>query len=139
MTLFFDATLGTRVARALGIVQAPNLRCITLADRYRDTPTHGLEVPDETWIRDSVSEHWLALTQDRHLVERRHEREAIIESKAGIIILQPGDALNYDVLSFIIRRSEWLRRIDGEQRPFVYRVHMRGRPKKIRLEARAIS
>ena len=134
MTLFFDATMGVRVPRVLNLVKAPHLTCVALTDHYRDTPTHGLEIPDETWMRDAGSEGWLVLTQDRRIVERAHERAAIIANEVGVVILQPGNALNYDVLSFVIRRTTWLRRIDQETRPFVYMVHLRGRPRRIALD-----
>ncbi len=134
MTLFFDATMGVRVPRVLNLVKAPHLACVALTDHYRDTPTHGLAIPDETWMQDSGIEGWLVLTQDRHIIERTHERTGIVANEVGVVILQPGDAVNYDVLSFIIRRMAWLRRIDRETRPFVYMVHLRGRPRRIELD-----
>lgn len=133
MTLFFDADLGTRVARVLDLVKAPSLECVTLVDRYRHTPQHGLEIPDHVWIRDVGLEGWLALTQDRAILTRPVERKAIVEHAAGLVILEPGNAVNYDVLSFIIRRMPWLRTIDQEARPLVYRVHVRGRPRRVDL------
>ena len=135
MTLFFDANIGVSVARALRTVKAPDLSCITLVDYYRDTPTHGLEIPDETWMKDSSAEGWLVLTQDRNILERQRELKVIVANQVGVVILQPGNAVNYDVLTFIIRRMDWLRQIDREPRPFVYKTHVRGRPKRVSLES----
>ncbi len=126
--------MGVRVARVLSLVKAPDLNCIALTQHYRDTPTHGLKIPDETWMRDCGRERWLALTQDQHIIDRTHEREGIIANRVGVVILQPGDAVNYDVLSFVVRRMTWLRQINQETRPFVYKVHLRGRPRQIALE-----
>ena len=125
--------MGVRVARVLELVNAPDLSCIALTEHYRDTPTHGLEIPDETWMRDAGRERWLVLTQDRHLIERTSERECIVANKVGVVILRPGDAVNYDVLSFIIRHLAWLRQINQDSRPFVYKSHLRGRPRRVPL------
>ena len=139
MTLFFDANIGVSVARALRTVKVPDLSCITLVDYYRDTPTHGLEIPDETWMKDSSIEGWLVLTQDRNILKRKRELDGIVANQVGVVILQPGNAVNCDVLSFIVRRMDWLRRIDKEQRPFIYKTHVRGRPKRISLDVIADS
>lgn len=125
--------MGVRVARAMALVRAPALVSVTLTDFYRDTPSHGLEIPDQQWIRDSSAEGWLALTQDQMIVERQRERQAIVEHGAGVVILRPGDAVNYDVLSFVVRRMDWLRAIDQEARPFVYKISLRGRPRRVPL------
>ena len=90
-------------------MRAPALECVTLVDHYRETPQHGLEIADPVWIRDAGLHGWLALTQDQAILSRPLERAAVIEHAAGLVILEPGDAVNYDVLSFIIRRMEWLR------------------------------
>lgn len=126
--------MGVRVARVLELVKAPDLSCVVLTDHYRNTPTHGLDIPDETWMQDSGNLRWLVLTQDRHIIERTQEREGIIAHEVGVVILQPGDAVNYDVLAFIVRRMAWLRQIDQQTRPFVYKVHLRGRPRRIALD-----
>ena len=120
--------MGVRVAQALELVKAPALACVTLTDHYRNTPSHGLEIPDQQWIRDSAEAGWLALTQDQRIIERPQEPSSIIAHRAGIVLLRPRDVLNNDVLSFIVRRMEWLRRIDQEPRPFVYQTSLRGRP-----------
>ncbi len=133
--MFFDADLGTRVARALGLVKAPALECVTLVDQYRETPQHGLEIPDVVWIRDAGLHGWLALTQDQAILTRPLERAAVVEHAAGLVILEPGDAVNYDVLSFIVRRMDWLRRIDAEEHPFVFRTSLQGRPRRVDLAA----
>ena len=73
---------------------------------YRETPQHGLRIPDPVWIRDAGAHGWLALTQDQAILTRPLERAAVIEHAAGLVILEPGDAVNYDVLSFIIRRMD---------------------------------
>lgn len=127
--------MGVRVARVLDLVNAPALSCIVLTDFYRDTPNHGLEVPDVQWIEDASSEGWLVLTQDQKILQRAQERGAILRHNAGVVILRPGNAVNYDVLSFVIRRMSWLRRIDSQPRPFVYRTPVLGRAKQIDLEA----
>ena len=108
---------------------------MTLTTHYRDTPSQGREIADEQWMKDAKVEGWLVLTQDRHILERPHERRALVENDVGLVLLRPGDAVNYDVLSFIVRRLDWLRRIDSEQRPFVYRTSLRGRPTKVVLGA----
>lgn len=114
-------------------MKAPALECVTLADQYRDTPQHGLEIPDPVWIRDSGAHGWLALTQDQAILTRPQERAAVVEHAAGLVILEPGNAVNFDVLSFIIRRMNWLRMVNQEARPFIYRVHLRGRPRRVSL------
>ncbi|MCY4618626.1 MAG: hypothetical protein OXD50_08750 [Chloroflexi bacterium] len=133
MTLFFDATMGVRVARALGIVKAPDLDCVTLTQHYRDTPSHGLAIPDERWLRDATPAGWLVLTQDRHILERPRERREIIDHNVGLVIIRPADAVNYDVMLFIIRRMDWLGEVDRESRPFVYRTSIHGRPSRVDL------
>lgn len=126
--------MGVRVARALDLIKAPDLTCITLADFYRETPSHGLEIPDQQWIKDSSESGWLALTQDQKILDRARERQAILEHRAAVVILRPGDAVNYDVLSFIVRRMAWLREINQVTRPFVYKVHLRGRARRMALD-----
>ena len=125
--------MGVRVARALGIVKAPGLDCVTLTEHYRHTPSHGLEIPDDHWMRDATTAGWLVLTQDRHILERGWERQAIIDHDVGLVLLRPANAVNFGVLSFIIRRMDWLRQINREARPFVYRTSLRGRPSKMEL------
>ncbi len=127
--------MGVRVARALRVIKAPDLDCVTLTDFYRGTPSHGLEIPDERWMRDAAAEGLLALTQDRHILERPLERQAIVEHRVGLVLLTPGDAVNFDVLAFIVRKLDWLREIDREPRPFVYRASVRGRARGVGLGA----
>lgn len=114
-------------------MHAPDLECVTHRDLYRDTPSHGRYIPDVQWIGDCSRAGWLALTQDGRLLDEGPERQAIINSDVGIVILEPGDAVNFDVLSFIIRRMTWLREINEESRPFVYRTSLRGRGRRVVL------
>lgn len=116
-------------------MNAPDLECVTHRELYRDTPSHGRFIPDAQWISDCSRFGWLALTQDVKILDAGPEREAIINSEVGIVILEPGDAVNYDVLSFIIRRMTWLRQINEESKPFVYRTSLRGRARRMPLMA----
>ena len=65
-------------------------------------------------------ERLVALTQDLKLLDEGPERQAITSSRAGIVIMRPGDAVNFDVLRFVVQRMAWLRQIDQQTRPFVY-------------------
>ncbi len=58
-------------------------------------------------------------------------------NQVGVVILEAGNAANYDVLSFIVRRMDWLREINLEQRPFVYKasVWRRGQTRRMPLPA----
>ena len=127
MTLFFDANLSARVAKALEIAQAPNLECVTLSELYRDAPGGSYRVPDQRWIRDSALNGWLALTKDIRIIENDLERNALIEHSAGVVIFWPGNITNFEVLSFIVKRFEWLREINRLARPFVFIASSNGR------------
>ncbi len=126
ITLFFDVNLGNRVAKALEVAQAPDLLCVTHDDFYGRGP-ESLQIPDPQWIRDSATRGWIALTQDYGITEKVNEREAIIAARAGIVILRPGNATNFEVLSFIVKRFEWLREINRLARPFVFIASSNGR------------
>ena len=96
-----------------------------LNEHYRRE--HGLrdDVLDTEWLRLVGEQGWLAITRDLQILEREVERRTLIESRARVIILRPGDALWSEMLEFLLVQIDWLRRIYGEvPPPFVCIAHI---------------
>lgn len=55
------------------------------------------------------------------------EREAIANSQLGIVFLTNGEEILRSVLLLLLKRWDWLERIDRETKPFVYFLSPRNR------------
>lgn len=126
LTLFFDASLGQRVPRALRLAGTPDIGYEYLHEWYRRLEVDPHAIEDPRWLSLVGERGWLALTQDLRILMNRDERHALVRANAGVVIIEPGDALNHELLEFIVCQSNWLRRVHADTpRPFAYRVSLR--------------
>ena len=90
--------------------------------RYVSEEFHGEREPgdkvlDVHWLRLVGEREWLAITRDRLILAREAERRELIESRARVVILRPGDSLWGEMLTFVLERMDWLQRIYREVPP----------------------
>lgn len=85
MKLLVDANLSPRIARALNhLVEPEGHQVHALADRFAPS------TPDIVWLGTLAEETgWAALTFDRHIMKRPHEREAWLRSGVVVFALAP--------------------------------------------------
>ena len=125
LTLFFDATLGHRVPRALRLAGPRDIGYEYLHEWYRRLQEDPLHIEDLRWLALVGRRGWLALTQDRRILMNREERHALERANAGIVVIAPGNAHNHELLEFVVCHSDWLRRIHAvTPRPFAYLVSL---------------
>ena len=125
LTLFFDATLGRRVPRALRLAGPRDIGYEYLHEWYHRSEEDPRDIEDRRWLALVGERGWLALTQDRRILTNRDERRTLEHANAGVVLLQPGDALNHELLEFVVCESDWLRRIHATTpRPFAYLVSL---------------
>lgn len=129
MKLFFDEDTGTGVAKALIAVGVRGVEYVSI----------GLHRPikkgasDEEWMI-FVGEHGhLVLSCNASMLDAEAQRQMLIEQRIGIVFL-PGRATAHQLLTLVLRRWDWLNRIDeSEPRPFAFRLSLTGRARQIKL------
>lgn len=96
-----------------------------LLDELNASDDPGDSVLDTRWLRVVGAQEWLAITRDLRILEREVERRTLIESRARVVILRPGDSLWSEMLEFLLAQMDWLQRIYVEVAPpFVYIAHI---------------
>jgi hypothetical protein len=96
-----------------------------LHEWYRRLDEDPRDIEDPRWLKLVGERGWLALTQDLRLLMNRDERDALERANAGVVMIEPGDALNHELLEFVVCQSDWLRQVHAATpRPFVYRVSL---------------
>lgn len=96
-----------------------------LLDELNVSDDPGDSVLDTRWLRVVGAQEWLAVTRDLRILEREVERRTLIESRARVVILRPGDSLWSEMLEFLLAQMDWLQRIYAEVAPpFVYIAHI---------------
>lgn len=128
MKVFFDECFGFRVPEAFHLVT----QCETLRLRKRFPDNN---VKDVTWLPVIGAEGWLIVSHNERMLDIEKERSAIIENTAGVVFVRQGTTTMSEKLIFLLRRFEWLQEIDTLPRPFAFVTSVRGRPRKIDLEA----
>lgn len=85
MKLLLDANLSPRIARALNhLVEPDGHQAHALTDRF------PAGTPDPLWLSELARDKgWAALTLDRHITKRPHEREAWLRSGVIVFALAP--------------------------------------------------
>ena len=111
MRLLCDEDVGTRVPRALRLVECDATALHTKGWRGR---------PDAEWIPDVAAEGFLVFSSNKQMLLVPAEREAIANSGLGIVFLTNGEELLRSVLMLLLKRWDWLERIDREPKPFAY-------------------
>lgn len=111
MRLLCDEDVGTRVPRALRLVERDATALHTKGWRGR---------PDAEWIPDAAAEGFLVFSINKEMLLIPRERQAIEDNKAGIVFLTSGQERLRDMLLLLLKRWDWLERIDREPKPFVY-------------------
>lgn len=118
MRLLCDEDIGTRIPCALGLVG-----CDATALHSKDLRGR----PDADWIPDAAAEGYLVFSSNKRMLLVPAEREAIVNSKLGIVFLTNGEEILRSVLMLLLQRWDWLERIDREPKPFVYFLSPRNR------------
>ena len=96
-----------------------------LLDELNGNQDPNESVRDTRWLRLVGEQEWLAITRDLRILEREVERRTLIESRARVVILRPGDSFWSEMLEFLLAQMGWLQRIYAEVAPpFVYIAHI---------------
>ncbi len=127
MKLFFDESVGTRVPGALQYIGIP---AEEIARPTRSGPV-ALGMPDREWIPLIGAGGFLVVSHDLRMLAVPAERDALASAQVGAVFVDAGSEPRWRVLRLLLGRWEWLERIDStEERPFAYRLPLRGRPRK---------
>ena len=124
MKLFIDEDIGTRVPRALKLVRMP---CENIVYPSNSGPIR-FGTKDIDWIPWVGQNGYLAFSRNHHILENEVEFDLVRQHGVGIVFVDRGDHPSWAILRMIMQRWEWLRLIDGAQRPFAYLVGLTGRP-----------
>lgn len=123
MILYSDEDVGTRVPRALKLV---GLKVVSAVSKG------AVSEPDVQWIWRVGKKGWLGLSCNKDIIHVPEERDAIINSKAGIVFITSGNLHPRDKLLLILRKWQWLEKIDAtEERPFAFYLYTIGQPRKV--------
>ena len=69
------------------------------------------------------------------MMQQPHERQAIIDHKVGVVLLDAATERAEEVLAFLLRRKSWLVAVSRQTRPVVYQTSLRGRARRMPLIA----
>lgn len=130
MKLFFDEDMGSRIPKAVKSLEAP---CESVVYPSNYDPIR-LGTKDPEWLPWVGENGYLAISTNRHILEMPSEFELIPRYSVGIIFLDYGSYRLWEVMSWIIRRWEWLELVDRTiPRPFVYVTGVIGTPARYDL------
>jgi len=123
--LFFDEDRGKAVAIALHAVGIP-----TYYVANHKMPVRKGE-PDEVWIPKAGHHGWLVVSANKAILEAEAQRRLWIENRVGGVFLTTNHMRSIDELKLLLRKLEWLQRIDAEElRPFAFTLTPRGETKR---------
>ena len=117
ITLFFDQNIGPGVPRILRELGPREFNYRALVDEYPDALRRGQHVDDVEWLPRVGERGWLAITRDLRILVVADERRALIEGRARVVFLRPGNSPRRAMASFVVSRQAWLQRIYDEVPP----------------------
>ena len=121
MKLFFDEDTGKGVPTAL---RAVGIRADYVGNRRR----FRLGTADEIWLPVAGREQWLVVSCNKAILNAEAQREIFIREKVGAVFLTSGQERKIELLKLILRKLEWLERIDEEEtRPFAFEMTIGGK------------
>lgn len=124
MQLFFDENIGRGVPEALRLV---GFQDVNYAVNMFAGEGAAQGVADEVWI-PRIGADWLVVSKDQQLLKRPDQMRLLVQHQIGLICITSSTARSRDLLELLLRRMSRLEEIDrGVQRPFAYRVSLRGR------------
>jgi hypothetical protein len=126
--LFFDEDSGKGVAVALRAVGLP-------ADYVGNRRRFRTGTEDEIWLPVAGREGWLVFSCNKAIITSDAQRAIFMRAKVGAIFLSTGHEKKLEILKFILRKWDWLERIDrDEPRPFAIEMPISGRnPRRLTL------
>lgn len=130
MKVFFDEDMGTRIPRAIKSLEAPCQDVVFPSN-------HGLirlGTPDSVWLPWVGERGYLAISNNRGILENPSEFNLVVKHQVGIVFLDNGSYRLWDVMAWITRRREWFDAVDRTvDRPFAYVTGIVGSPKRYDL------
>jgi hypothetical protein len=123
--LFFDEDSGAGVAQALKAVGLP-ARWVGQNRKLKK----GTE--DEIWMPIAAREGWLVISSNRAIIESEAQRAIFMREKLGAIFLSTGHERKVDVLNLILRKWDWLEKLDAEELRWVMPISGRN-PRRLTL------
>ena len=133
MKLFFDRDIGTGVPQALKLVDYAEVHWADYVYRHREH--RSAHVSDVEWLELAGRSGWLAISENTRMMQQPHERQAIIDHRVGVVLLDAATERAEEVLAFLLRRKSWLGAVSRETRPVVYQTSLRGRARRMPLMA----
>ena len=120
MRLLCDEDIGTRVPSALHMIG------------YDVTSMHDLRWrarQDTDWIVDAASSGFLVVSCNKKMLLVPEERQAIIDSKLGVVYFTSGEISVPDMLLILLKNWKRLEEIDSHLKPLAYFLTPSGRVK----------
>ena len=118
MILLCDEDIGTGVPNALKVVGHDAHSMVGMGWQGR---------PDVEWLTLAGNAGMLVLSCNKKMLLVPSERQAIIDSKVGIVFLTTGEERPARVLLTLLRRRDALELLDStEPRPFAKFLNLRG-------------
>ncbi len=134
MKIFFDENIGRGVPEALRLVGFGDVNYVV--NMFAEQQA-AQGVSDEAWI-PRIGSDWLVISKDQQLLKRPAQQELLARHGVGLICITSRNPRSRDLLEFMLRRMKRLEAIDREvNRPFAFRVALRGRFNRIELPVAA--
>ncbi len=129
MNLFFDEDTGTGLPKAVKLLRLPSVEHVAYPGPAGPLPK-GTSDPD--WIEFAGSHGYLALSQNRKILESDAERQAVIDAQAGIVFVGTGQERSWLVMRLLLNQWLWLLEThELVERPFAFHLLPRRRPVRL--------
>jgi hypothetical protein len=129
VNLFFDEDTGTGLPKALKLLRLPSVEHVAYPG-----PSGPVRkgASDPEWIEFVGSQGYLALSQNRAILESDVERQAVVDAKAGIVFLGTGQERSWLVMRLLLNQWTWLvETYENVERPFAFHLSPRRRPTRL--------
>lgn len=126
-TYFTDRDLGKRFPAAL---RAAGIFVEEHAAHFRH------DTPDDEWIPEVARRGWIAVSHDARIRYKPNEKDAVLQSGLGLIILVgkvPHDQLAQNFIDSIARIDRF---VGTEPKPFIAKLYLPGVAKRDGKESR---
>lgn len=133
MTTFFDENMGIIIPEEFAASgELGEIRY--LRKEFKEAVSIG-PVDDIDWIPIVAQRGWLIITKDRKMLTRSHERQALIDNAAAVVLMSPADLTLDQMLSLLSTNADRLMDLaNSRPRPFAVQLTPDGTIRFIPLE-----
>lgn len=135
-TTFFDENMGVIIPERFTVSgELGEIRY--LRKEFKSAAAKG-PVEDIDWIPIVARRGWLIITKDRKMLTRSHERRALVDNAAAVVLISPADLKLDEMFALLLANADRLMELaDSRVRPFAVQLAPDGTIKSIPLRAEA--